>query len=266
MSARKAVTSRAVYLRSESNVTRSSRAAVGRETTGWRAVVRVLLLVLLLGAVMVGLGWLVTHSFAHAWPFTAEDGVDRGLAARREPVLNTVTGVLSTVADTPCTVLLAAAAIVVARLVTGRWRASGLIASALLIEVGLFLITTVLVHRSRPGVIELDHSPPTSSFPSGHTAAAVALYGAVAWLIARGTGRWQSWLLLLMPAAVAFARLYRGMHHPSDVVAGFLLGAGSLAIAIRAVYAPLPLPGRTQPSAARGSRYRSRSAISEGRR
>lgn len=266
MSARKAVTSRAVYLRSESNVTRSNRAAAGRDATRWRAVIGVLLSVLLLGAVMVGLGWLVTHSFAHAWPFTAEDGVDRGLAAHRDPVLTTVTGVLSTVADTPVTVLLAAAAIIVARLVTRRWRASALIASALLIEVSLFLITTVLVHRSRPGVIELDHSPPTSSFPSGHTAAAVALYGAVAWLIARGTGRWQAWLLLLMPAAVAFARLYRGMHHPSDVVAGFLLGACSLAIAVHAVYAQRPLSGRAQPSPARSPRYRSRSAISEGRR
>lgn len=266
MSARKAVTSRAVYLRSDSNAARTNRAAAGRDATHWRAVPWVLLSVLLLGAVMAGLGWLVTHSFAHVWPFTAEDGVDRGLAAHRDPVLNAVTGVLSTVADTTCTVLLAVAAIVVARLVTRRWRASALIASALVIEVGLFLATTVLVHRARPGVIELDHSPPTSSFPSGHTAAAMALYGAVAWLIARGTGRWQAWLLLLMPAAVAFARLYRGMHHPSDVVAGFLLGACSLAIAAHAVYARRSLPSRTQPSPARAARYRSRSAISEGRR
>lgn len=266
MSARKAVTSRAVYLRSDSNAARFDRAAAGRDATHWRAVVRVLFWVLLLGAVMAGLGWLVTHSFAHVWPFTAEDGVDRGLAAHRDPVLNAVTGVLSTIADTPCTVLLAVAAIVVARLVTRRWRPSALIASALVIEVGLFLVTTVLVHRARPGVIELDHSPPTSSFPSGHTAAAMALYGAVAWLIARGTGRWQAWLLLLMPAAVAFARLYRGMHHPSDVVAGFLLGACSLAIAAHSVYAPRDLPRRSQPSPARAARYRSRSGISEGRR
>lgn len=266
MTARKAVTSQAVYLRSDSNATRSNRAAAGRDATQWRAVVRVLFWVLLLGAVMAGLGWLVTHSFAHVWPFTAEDGVDRGLAAHRDPQLNAVTGVLSTIADTLCTVLLAVAAIIVARLVTGRWRASALIASALAIEVGLFLVTTVLVHRARPGVIELDHSPPTSSFPSGHTAAAMALYGAVAWLIARGTGRWQAWLLLLMPAAVAFARLYRGMHHPSDVAAGFLLGACSLAIAAHALYVPRSLARRSELSPARTARYRSRSAISGGRR
>lgn len=209
------------------------------------AVLRVLIPVLLVGAVMVGLGWLVTHALVHTWPFDAEDVVDRTLAAHRDTTLNAITGVLSTIADTPCTILLAAAAFVGARLLSHRWRPSAFIAAALAVEVSVFLVTTVLVHRARPGVLELDHSPPTSSFPSGHTAAAVALYGAVAWLIARGTGRWQAWLLLLMPAAVAFARLYRGMHHPSDVVAGFLLGACALVVAAHAVFGPTPrLPRR----------------------
>lgn len=231
----KAVTSRAVYLRSELKSARpDTGAATGYRVARGRIVVRVLVQVLLLGAVMAGLGWLVTHSLVHVWPFSGEDSVDRALAAHRDSAVNNVTSVLSTVADTTCTVLLAVAAIIVARWVSGHWRAPAFIAVALAIEVSVFLMTTVLVHRTRPAGIELDHSPPTSSFPSGHTAAALVLYGAVAWLIARGTGRWQAWLLLLMPAAVAFARLYRGMHHPSDVVAGFLLGACALMIAARA--------------------------------
>jgi undecaprenyl-diphosphatase len=236
------------------------------------AVLRVLIPVLLVGAVMVGLGWLVTHALVHTWPFDAEDVVDRTLAAHRDTTLNAITGVLSTIADTPCTILLAAAAFVGARLLSHRWRPSAFIAAALAVEVSVFLVTTVLVHRARPGVLELDHSPPTSSFPSGHTAAAVALYGAVAWLIARGTGRWQAWLLLLMPAAVAFARLYRGMHHPSDVVAGFLLGACALVVAAHAVFGPTPrLPRRatlasSSSSSARGVRRRTPSTVPGARR
>lgn len=238
----------------------SSGSKGGRPDTGDAAVrdapgriaIRVLIPVLLLGAMMAGLGWLVTHILAKTWPLNTEDAANRTLAEHRGPVLNAVTGVLSTVADTPCTILLAVVALIGARLLTHRWRASVFIAVALAIEVSVFLVTTVLVHRTRPGVLELDHSPPTSSFPSGHSAAAVALYGAVAWLIVRGTGRWQAWLLLLMPAAVAFARLYRGMHHPSDVVAGFLLGACSLLIAAHAVFGP-PL------------RARRRAALSPGR-
>lgn len=235
--------------------------------TPGRIAIRVLIPVLLLGAMMAGLGWLVTNTLAHTWPFDAEDTVNRSLAAHRGSALNAVTGALSTVADTPTTILLAVAAIIGARLVTHRWRASVFVAVALAIEVGVFLVTTVLVHRTRPGVLELDQSPPTSSFPSGHSAAAVALYGAVAWLIVRETGRRQAWLLLLMPAAVAFARLYRGMHHPSDVVAGFLLGACSLVIAAYVVFGPpLLRRRRAAPSPARGVRRRTPSATQGVRR
>lgn len=225
-----------MYLPSESKTARpDSGDAGGYGVASGQIVARVLVQVLLLGALMTGLGWLVTHSLVHVWPFSAEDAVDRTLAAHRDSAVDNVTSALSTVADTTCTILLAVAAIIVTWRVSGRRRAAAFIALALATEVSVFLVTTALVHRARPGVVELDHSPPTSSFPSGHTAAAVVLYGAVAWLIARATGRWQAWLLLLVPMAVAFARLYRGMHHPSDVVAGFLLGACCLVIAARAV-------------------------------
>ncbi|HEX4791917.1 MAG TPA: YegS/Rv2252/BmrU family lipid kinase, partial [Actinospica sp.] len=65
--------------------------------------------------------------------------------------------------------------------------------------------------------------------------AAVALYGAVAVLFYISTRRRASWLFLLMPLAVGGARLYRGMHHPSDVVAGALLGTLVLLVARRVV-------------------------------
>ena len=263
---------RAVYLlRSSGSKARRPDLGVGDDVEVCDArrwvVVRVLIPVLSLCALMIALGWLVTHTLAHTWPFNAEDAFDRTLAAHRGSTLNTITSALSTVADTPSTILLAIAAILVARVLTHRWRASVLIAVALITEVGVFLLTTVFVHRARPGILELDHSPPTSSFPSGHTAAAVALYGAVAWVIARGTGRRLAWLLLLMPAAVAFARLYRGMHHPSDVVAGFLLGACSLAIAAHIAFGPQPrFRRRAAPSPARGTRRRTPSTVPGVRR
>jgi undecaprenyl-diphosphatase len=59
-------------------------------------------------------------------------------------------------------------------------------------------------------------------------AAAVALYGALA-LIALWSSR-RSWLralavtvAIVVPICVGFARLYRGMHYPTDVLAGALL-------------------------------------------
>jgi membrane-associated phospholipid phosphatase len=77
--------------------------------------------------------------------------------------------------------------------------------------------TTLLVHRARPNVVRLDQAPPTSSFPSGHTSAAVALYGAAAILVVRYSTR-AAWrrvavaIAIVVPLIVASSRLYRGMH------------------------------------------------------
>ena len=76
----------------------------------------------------------------------------------------------------------------------------------------------------------------TGSFPSGHVAAAVVLYGLLAFLLTRrmrsAAGRAAVWTVAVMvPFVVATSRLYREMHHFSDVVAGALIGLGALAVA-----------------------------------
>lgn len=191
-------------------------------------------LIALLGA-MLGLGWLVTRAFVHDWPFTAEDGVDRSLVGDRTPLLNHITAVFSILASTPYAIGLTVLAAVLARLICHRWRESLFLAGVVALEATVFLVTTLVINRPRPLVSHLDTAPPTSSFPSGHTAAALALYGAVI-LVTRYHGvRWPVWFLLLIPLAVGVSRLYRGMHHPSDVIAGLLLGVGCLALMSRAV-------------------------------
>jgi membrane-associated phospholipid phosphatase len=69
---------------------------------------------------------------------------------------------------------------------------------------------------------------PTSSFPSGHTAAAVALYGCIAilvfWIYSRRPATRVAVVVLCCIPVVGMSRLYRGMHYPSDVLAGALTG------------------------------------------
>ena len=64
--------------------------------------------------------------------------------------------------------------------------------------------------------------PETTSFPSGHSASAFAFAGAVA----------ASLPGLAIPlhglaTAVAYSRVHTGVHYPSDVVVGSLLGAAT---------------------------------------
>src|SRR5262249_25316911 len=80
---------------------------------------------------------------------------------------------------------------------------------------------------------------PTSSYPSGHLAATVCLYTGIAVIVLARTDRWWRWLFVamavLMPVLVALSRMYRGMHHPTDLVGSLVLAFGWLAVTIAAV-------------------------------
>ncbi|MEU8156940.1 phosphatase PAP2 family protein [Micromonospora sp. NPDC048986] len=218
---------------------------------------RVLLPVSLLLGLMVLLGVLVTRVFARTWPFTVEDAVNRELAADRTGDWNNVSLVFSTLASTQMVVAVTVLVALALRLWLKRWREPLFLCAAVTAQALVFLLTTLAIDRRRPAVEHMDVSPPTSSFPSGHTSAAVALYVGIAVLLAlraRSTGAKVAWwtLLLMVPLGVAVTRMYRGMHHPSDVVASFLNGGTCVAIMARAVLdrglrwgrAKLPTVGR----------------------
>ena len=119
-----------------------------------------------------------------------------------------------------------------------RRRRVGFLAAGLILE-AVALTTSILVNRPRPDVPRLDAAPPTASFPSGHTAAAIVLYVSLALLLTYFVRsvivRALAWALATaIPIFVGFSRLYRGMHHPTDVLGSVVLGVGSLMFALLA--------------------------------
>lgn len=212
------------------------------------ALTSVILPIALLTAVMIGLGFLVTHVLEQVWPFAIEDQAVRALVAARTPARDRVSEVVSLMAYTPGLATMLVVAGGTMRLAYERWRESLFLAAALLCQLVVFKLTAWIVGRARPAVPHLDTFPPMQSFPSGHAAAASALYGGIAVVLVMHSRRralaavWWA-LLLLVPLAVAISRVYRGMHYPSDVAASFIVGLGCLWILRRAMLTPVEQRG-----------------------
>jgi undecaprenyl-diphosphatase len=187
----------------------------------------VLLPVIVWLGVLIGVGFLLGHPLKHA--ISGEDGVNRWFLAGRTPSWNEATNVMSHVANTGTIIITMFTAAFIVWLVSRRLREPVVLIIGVSCQALVFLFTTLVVDRSRPDVPKLDRSPPTSSFPSGHTGAASALYFGLVILCLSLLRR--SWLRVLalvgfgvVPFLVAMARLYRGMHHPTDVTFGLLNG------------------------------------------
>jgi membrane-associated phospholipid phosphatase len=96
-------------------------------------------------------------------------------------------------------------------------------------------------HRARPDLVGAGLAAPGfSSFPSGHTAKALAVYGVLAYLWARMTTsvieRVVVFVIALALGALAgLGRLRMGAHWPSDIIGGYIVGVLMLSILILAL-------------------------------
>jgi membrane-associated phospholipid phosphatase len=202
---------------------------------------RVLVLLGLLYALLVGLGLLLTKVIEHSWLIREEDGVNRALADGRTPTMNDVTYLLSGLGNTQAIIGAMLVVAIALRIASHRWIMSVFLVLAVSAQALVFLAVTLTIDRTRPHVRHLDGSPPTSSFPSGHTGAATALFISsallVMWYVRK---RWVKILaitvLVAVPLLVAYGRLYRGMHHPSDIVGSYVNGLTCVVIAATSVF------------------------------
>ncbi len=177
----------------------------------------------LLAAAAVLTGWVLkTYVLPEQGIGHADEQVNVWLAAHRTGARTDLSFWLSGIGDILAIPALVALSTIVA-LVLRKWR-------------------VVLIHRQRPDVHRLDDLPVNASYYSGHTAASVAVYCGLAILI---TSRIRSTALRVLfwtvavaiPLLVGLSRMYRGMHHPTDVAAGLLVGIGTLVVAVCAARA-----------------------------
>jgi PAP2 superfamily len=128
----------------------------------------------------------------------------------------------------------ASAALVLAR----RWRRATFLILAALVEIWGYALTSAFVRwqtTSRAGSSNF----PWISFPAGRVAAAIAIYGAVAFLLSAEMRNWWArsvfWACALaVSLAVAASAMYRGDHHLVDIAGGAVMGMGALLVALLA--------------------------------
>lgn len=108
---------------------------------------------------------------------------------------------------------------------TNRWRALQ-VATTIFSGTLINHMIKAIVNRPRPNVDILLHYN-GFSFPSGHSATAMVVFGSLFLFLSRSHYRWRTGLIILLAILiflVGFSRLYVGAHYLSDVIAGWSLG------------------------------------------
>jgi membrane-associated phospholipid phosphatase len=191
-----------------------------------------------IAALSIVLGLLVTHVVETGRIGAADERVNVWLAAHRTPRRTDASLIGSIVAGGVVLPIVVGVLALVAALFR-KWALVAFFVFALAVESATYRATTLVVHSHRPRVDRLEGLPVNASYPSGHTAAAIAVYGGLALLITSRfrdrTVRIVTWLLAIgMVAFVATSRMYRGMHHPLDVAGGVVVGIAALCVLVLA--------------------------------
>lgn len=228
----------------------------------WRTTAKLLAAWAATLTLLVGFGTLITGVLGGSALVAADQAAVDWVVAHRSAALDPVAAVANRIGDTNWATAGALAAGVMILAVRRRLRPVLFLAVVMIGEITLFLTATALVDRDRPVAPQLgEEVPPTDSFPSGHVAAPLCLLLAVALLLWHWSPGWRRWVAVAVavtvPAGVALARLYWGVHHPLDVVGSLLLAVSWVTAcwwAVRPVDGPAVADGpATVPVSRRGS-------------
>lgn len=125
----------------------------------------------------------------------------------------------------------------------------GLALSGILVEQLLKIVCAV----ARPDTAYLINLPASYSFPSGHSATTLMVFGLMGYFFmvherqTRGGATYGTWVwdgLIALALVIALSRIYLGVHWATDVLGGWLLGSFWLVLSI-AIYKRWGLPKKS---------------------
>ncbi len=149
----------------------------------------------------------------------------QAVALHRDATVTSIAEILTTAGSFPLLAPLSVAAVLLR-----RWNRPADDIALVVIAAGsaaLPWLVKLIVARPRPTFEHLQQLS-SLSFPSEHTTQAAAIYLTIAILLSKGLNRGLRQLVivlaLLIAVVVAWSRVYLGVHYPSDVAAGLVLG------------------------------------------
>ena len=120
-------------------------------------------------------------------------------------------------------------------LVTQRWRLALAVVATIIGGTTLVVLLKQLFDRARPDVVTHLAEFNNASFPSGHAANSAVVYLTLAVLLARSERRHAARIYLVsvgvaMTLAIGISRIYLGVHWPTDVLGGWIVGGSWAAL------------------------------------
>ncbi|MEH2140194.1 phosphatase PAP2 family protein [Nostoc sp.] len=142
------------------------------------------------------------------------------------PQLDVLAVTLATI-GLPWTALIILGAIALILLLQKRWRSLAYLLTA---SVGSIIISRTakeLMHRVRPQLWQSIAPEFSFAFPSAHAMTSITLVAILLFLTWASSWRWLVLIFgSLYTIAIAWCRLYLGVHFPSDILAGWMVALG----------------------------------------
>ena len=151
------------------------------------------------------------------------------VASRRVPALTSVMAVISTAGGPAAMALLGLAVGIILSVTRRSWMPVLVLAVTAAGVSGLAFVFKTVLGLPRPPAAQAVAHADGYGFPSGHAAAAAAVCGVAAWLIASRRRSWTGWVATWAGAAViagvvGISRIYLGVHWTTDVLGGWSFG------------------------------------------